>query len=323
MLDKVKFDGKILFVGFGSIAQGTLPLIFKHFNVTASKVQIVTSDFRGKEIAEEFKVELIVKPLKKDNFQDILDGLLEKGDFLVNLSVDVCSVSLASFCQNKQVFYLDTCIEPWVGGYEDENKTLSERSNYWLRESALKLKKENSTTAVITHGANPGLVSHFTKQALLNIAKDSGKTVQPKNKLEWAELANSLGVKVIHVAERDTQVSSIQKKEDEFVNTWSVDGFISEGAFQPAELGWGSHELKIPTEGKKHDFGNQSSIYLERPGMNTRVKTWVAGFESQVGYLVTHSESISLSDFLTLKKDDKIIYRPTVHYAYHPVSLKN
>ena len=29
-------------------------------------------------------------------------------------------------------------------------------------------------TAVLTHGANPGLVSHFVKQALLNIAGDTG-----------------------------------------------------------------------------------------------------------------------------------------------------
>ncbi len=29
-------------------------------------------------------------------------------------------------------------------------------------------------TAVLTHGANPGLVSHFVKQALLNIARDTG-----------------------------------------------------------------------------------------------------------------------------------------------------
>jgi homospermidine synthase len=26
-----------------------------------------------------------------------------------------------------------------------------------------------------------------------------------------------------------------------FVNTWSVEGFVSEG-LQPAELGWGTHE---------------------------------------------------------------------------------
>ncbi len=47
----------------------------------------------------------------------------------------------------------------------------------------------------------------------------------------------NLGVRVIHIAERDTQIANIPKQAGEFVNTWSVDGFIGEGS-QPAELGW-------------------------------------------------------------------------------------
>jgi homospermidine synthase len=36
------------------------------------------------------------------------------------------------------------------------------------------------------------------------------------------------------------------------------------------------------------------------------------------GFLITHGESISISDFLTLRQNDRVTYRPTVHYAYHP-----
>ena len=50
---------------------------------------------------------------------------------------------------------------------------MSRRSNYALRETMLKLvpKYRGGPTAVIAHGANPGLVSHFVKQALVNLAK--------------------------------------------------------------------------------------------------------------------------------------------------------
>ncbi len=58
-----------------------------------------------------------------------------------------------------------------------------------------------------------------------------------------------LGVKVIHCAERDTQVADPRKRRFEFVNTWSVDGFIGEGS-QPCELGWGSHEKHFPPDGQ-------------------------------------------------------------------------
>ena len=87
----------------------------------------------------------------------------------------------------------------------------AKRTNYALREEALALRPGNARapTAVITHGANPGLVSHFVKQALLNIAGDLASTPAiPKSRAEWGDLARRLGVKVIHIAERDTQVST-------------------------------------------------------------------------------------------------------------------
>ena len=133
-----------------------------------------------------------------------------KGDFLVNLSVEVASTALVEFCQEKGALYIDTCIEPWPGGYTDPNLSVSRRSNYALRETmlALKPKYEGGPTAVIAHGANPGLVSHFVKQALVNLAKDTGlDAATPTTREGWGQLARDLGVKVIHIAERDTQVS--------------------------------------------------------------------------------------------------------------------
>jgi hypothetical protein len=85
------------------------------------------------------------------------------------------------------------------------------------------------------------MVSHFVKQALLNIARDCGRAVDaPNDRAGWARLAQRSASRSIHIAERDTQVSAEPPKAaGEFVNTWSIDGFVGEGC-QPAELGWGS-----------------------------------------------------------------------------------
>ena len=78
------------------------------------------------------------------------------------------------------------------------------------------------------------------------IATDLGlKFNEPKTREEWARLAKKAGVKGIHIAERDTQRAKNPKPMDVFVNTWSVEGFLSEG-MQPAELGWGTHEKWMP-----------------------------------------------------------------------------
>jgi homospermidine synthase len=314
----VAFDGRLVMLGFGSIGQGVLPLILRHVDIPAERMRIVSGDERGREVAAAYGVDFTVLPLTRANFRQVLTPLLQAGDFLLNLSVDVASVALIELCRESGVLYLDTCIEPWAGGYTDPSLTPSQRSNYALRESALALAGGSGPTAVLTHGANPGLVSHFVKQALLNIAIDTGvDTAVPADRPGWAALSQALGVKVIHIAERDTQTASYAKQPGEFVNTWSIDGFVGEGC-QPAELGWGTHEKGLPADGFRHDFGCDAAVYLLRPGASTRVRTWTPMAGPLHGFLITHNESISIADYYTVMDGATVTYRPTVHYAYHP-----
>ncbi len=318
-MNNVVFRKKIVILGFGGIGQAILPLLFRHLHLTSEQVVLLTKNTNGQAEAEHYHVKLVEIEITPENYQAVLTSHLQSGDFLLNLSVDVSSVALIAFCQKMNVLYLDTCIEPWAGGYTNPSLSPSHRSNYALRETALALKKNQHTpTAILTHGANPGLVSYFVKQALMNIAKDNQLDIEvPRTQSEWALLSQRLNIKAIHIAERDTQIASLRKRQNEFVNTWSVKGFISEGS-QPAELGWGTHEQCLPADGNHHDFGCQSAIYLNRPGAATRVRTWTPAANSFHGFLITHGESISIADYFTLKKDNAVLYRPTVHYAYHP-----
>jgi homospermidine synthase len=322
MFDKkhVAFPGRLVIVGFGSIGQGVLPLLLRHLEIDPNQITIITAEPRGHAVAAEYGIRFIETALTHQNYREILESRVGRGDFLLNVSVDVSSVALIEFCQNNDALYLDTCIEPWPGGYTDPSLPPAARSNYALRESALALRARypSGPTAVLTHGANPGLVSHFVKQALIDLAQASGLGPSvPSERTDWALLAEQLGVKVIHIAERDTQVAAIPKEPGEFVNTWSIDGFVSEGS-QPAELGWGTHERHFPKDGRRHDFGCGAAIYLLRPGAATRVRSWTPLEGPYHGFLITHGESISIADYLTLRDGDCVRSRPTCHYAYHP-----
>ena len=312
MIKHVEFTGRLVIAGFGSIGQGVLPLILRHLEIAPAQISVLTGDARGAAVAAACGVDFRVAPLTRETYRATLAPMLGAGDFLLNLSVDVSSVALIGLCRELGALYLDTCIEPWAGGYSDPSLSASERSNYALRESALRLGA-SGPTALITHGANPGLVSHFVKQALLDLAGEAA----PETREGWAELAARLGVKVIHIAERDTQIADVAKQRGEFVNTWSIDGFVSEGC-QPAELGWGTHETSWPADARTHDFGSGAAIYLDRPGAATRVRSWTPLEGPFHGFLVTHSESISIADAYTHRAGDKVLWRPTVHYAYHP-----
>jgi len=318
-----RFDGPIVMIGFGSIGRGTLPLIERHIGFDRSKFCVIAPDDSDRGLLDDRRLRFVHTAVTTENYRELLAPLLTAGPgrgMMVNLSVNTSSVDLMAFAKDIDAFYIDTVVEPWPGLYTDRSLSASARSNYALREGVLALRRSRpgGITAVSCCGANPGMVSWMVKQALLDVAHDIGMTHdEPATREEWARLMWRIGVKGIHIAERDTQRARAPKPPGKFVNTWSVEGFIAEG-LQPSELGWGTHEKTLPPGARRHDFGCDAAIYLQRPGAGTRVRSWTPTMQAQHGWMITHNESISIADYFTARQDGNVVYRPTCHYAYHP-----
>ncbi len=317
-----RIDGPIVMIGFGSIGQGTLPLIERHFTYDPHQVTVIDPSDAHRTFLEQRGVQFVHTALTPENYDQILRGIFAGGrGFCVNLSVDTGSLDILRLCRALGVLYIDTVVEPWAGHYFDLGLPPEERTNYALREivGAEKRAHPGGTTAVSCCGANPGMVSWLLKEALLRLATDLGTApaAPPADREDWAGLMQSLGVKGVHIAERDTQAGRDAKPLHCFVNTWSVEGFVSE-SFQPAELGWGTHETWFPPNGHRHQGGCRAAIYLDTPGLLTKVHTWTPEGGPQYGFLVTHNEAISISDYFTVGQGDFPAFRPTCHYAYHP-----
>jgi homospermidine synthase len=336
--------GPIVMIGFGSVGRGTLPLIERHFSFDRRRMVVIDPDDCHRKLLDERGIGFVQCAVTRENYRDLLTTLLTDGGgqgFCVNLSVDTSSLDIMTLCRDLRVLYIDTVVEPWAGFYDNANAGPAGRSNYRLRETIVKAKQQNpgGTTAVSCCGANPGMVSWLVKEALLNVAVDLGLEFdEPTTRTEWARLMATVGVKGVHIAERDMQRSKTPKKMGVFVNTWSVDGFLSEGLQQPAELGWGTHETCLPDLGRRHETNKGAAasavpaIYLLQAGAKTRVRSWCPTPGPQYGFLVTHNESISIADYFTVKdgidepnngsrstsSGGKVMYRPTCMYAYHP-----
>ncbi|WP_342076374.1 saccharopine dehydrogenase NADP-binding domain-containing protein [Yoonia sp. SS1-5] len=315
-----QIDGHIVMIGFGSIGKGTLPLIQRHFSYDAAKFSVIDPNPDSGPFLAAQGITHHQIALTPENYREVLGGLFPDGKgFCVNLSVDTSSLDLMKFCREIGVLYIDTVVEPWAGFYFDTTDN-AERTNYALRQTVRDEKAANpgGTTAVSCCGANPGMVSWFVKEGLMTLVKDLGRTdPMPQDRAGWGALMQDLGVKGVHIAERDTQARAKPRPRDVFVNTWSVEGFIAEG-FQPAELGWGTHEKWMPETAHRYDTGCQSAIWFERPGAITRVHTWCPTPGPQFGFLVTHNESVSIADYFTVGDPANPAFRPTCHYAYHP-----
>jgi homospermidine synthase len=318
-----RIDGPVVIVGFGSIGRGSLPLIERHLVFDAAQMTVIDPSPACKAFLAQRRIHHLPLALTAQNHAQVLAGLFPSErsgpGFLVHLSVDTSSLDLMRWCRAHGVLYIDTVVEPWAGFYFDTHDNAA-RTNYALRQAVRdeKCRHPGGPTAVSCCGANPGLVSWLVKEALLRLAADLCQPVQaPAEREEWARLMQQLGVKGVHIAERDTQARRLPRPRGCFVNTWSVDGFIAE-SLQPAELGWGTHERWFPEEGHRHTHGCGAAIWIGRPGGITRVHSWCPAAGPQFGYLVTHNEAISISDYYTVGDPAAPAYRPTCHYAYHP-----
>jgi homospermidine synthase len=331
------FSHKILVIGYGAVSKCTLPLLFRHIDLPFSYVTIIDAIDMSKDpqLMEWNKkgVQYVNQQITPDNLHEVLSKYVEKGSIILDLAWNIDTLTMLQWCNEHSVLYMNTSVEVWDPYCTPHEKSIEEKTLYWRQMSirkAIASWKENSTTAIVDHGANPGLISHFTKQGLVDIAstalKDdlisSDKIPAIETALSeqnFAHLAMDLGVKVIHCSEHDQQVVTRPKNLDEFVNTWSVEGLIEEG-MAPAELGWGTHEGNLPDLAHVPKSGPKNQIFLAQMGINTWVRSWIPSQEI-LGLLIRHGEAFGLSENLTVRsKEDPetVIYRPTVHYAYMP-----
>lgn len=326
------YSGRVLVLGAGSVSQCTVPLLIS--DLVVSPKQITVLDFVDNRQRYEQPlaqgITYVTDTVTQANLSDLLGAHLGTGDLLLDLAWNIDCNEIVGWCHDHGVLYLNTSVEEWDPYGGAQSRPPLERTLFHRHMKLRGLRdtwKDNGPTAVVEHGANPGLVSHWTKQALFEIGSAAvadgiaGPGVDDALAAEdYAALAETLGVKVIHVAERDTQISNEPKRVNEFVNTWSIAGFHEEGV-APAELGWGTHEKTLPPHAYVHTAGPANQICIAQPGATTWVRSWVPDYET-IGMVIRHGEAFTITEHLsTYNPDGSARYRPTVHYAYCPTDL--
>ncbi len=313
--------GRVIVIGHGTISKCFLDMLMaqglhQSFQITVANAE-PASDIEGSNWYKYVQCKLEEKSYKRQ-----LPELADRGDIIVNLSVSVNCLDIAGWCQDHGVVYIDTAFEPWDGDIFEESLPPVQRTVYWYHSEARAVAKENwadgGPTAVFGHGANPGLVSHFVKAALIEAAKSLDVFDQvPSCQSDWALLSEKLDIRAIHFSERDTQVSPVPRRPGEFHNTWSPVGFIEE-ASRPSEFGFGTHEKSEHKLMCEHESGPRNARYIPQPSCHVRLQSWVPKGGAISGMLLPHSECITISEYLTVERDGNATYRPTVAYSYLP-----
>ncbi|HXH28249.1 MAG TPA: saccharopine dehydrogenase NADP-binding domain-containing protein, partial [Candidatus Polarisedimenticolia bacterium] len=160
---------QILVIGYGAIGTAFLPLLLERLPGSADRITILDRVDRRRVLRPflERGVRFEQITITKDRHREQLQERLGRGDLLIDLASYIDTLALVQFCQERDVLLLNSSVERW---YEDE--VLTQRADQGLLYPRLwrisrwlsRHGRDGGPTAVIDHGANPGLVSHFVKQ---------------------------------------------------------------------------------------------------------------------------------------------------------------
>jgi homospermidine synthase len=318
-------------LGYGAIATAALPRILARLSLPPGRVTVLDrADRRGALrdfIQRGVRFERV--NLTRDNCEAVLRARLQPGDLLIDLASHIDTLQLLQACRERGVRFLNTSIECWLPGDGDGRRderlltTRMRRVEEWMAARG----GAPGPTAVIDHGANPGIVSHFVRQGLADLAAAALERRLGPARLRaaaaealaagaWGRLAEALRVRAIQVCELDTQATARPRPESEFQSTWSA-STMHEEALTPAELCWGTHEGAAPAGAHVFDDGAGHMVRLPGSGIETWVASWTPG-GSFPAMVIGHDEAYTIGRSLTVATRGRVRYRPTVYFAYLP-----
>ncbi len=306
------FNGSIYLFGYGAIGRPLLYMISKIVKMDYSKITIIDKVNKLDEL--KYFIPLGVKFVKsiidKNTYKTLLKDI-KKNDLIIDCAYNIYTHDFLKLCQEKGCHYINSCIEDWdYKGIVDPIE-YSLHHKHMVIQNLNKSYKNKNYNAIVSMGCNPGNVSIWVKLGL--------EKINEKYKYKYsthAELAQKLGVQVIHVSERDTQRSKIPKRVNEYCNTWSSDGeAYFEEALGCVELSWGTHEKNVPTNVVKLE---DNFMILDQMGLYTYAQSIVPIYGRYIGNIVRHDESHTIGKTLEIRdSSNKITYKPSVYYVYH------
>jgi homospermidine synthase len=173
------FQKKVLFLGYGSVAQCTLPIFVRHLKAPWSNITVLEFEDRAEALAPWMAqgLRFVRERVTPENLDALLGRYLSPGDLLIDLAWNIDCREIVQWCHDRGVLYINTSVEVW-DPYAYETSHPTERTLYYrhmqlrrLRECWAAAGTAPGPTAVVEHGANPGLISHFTRQGLVDIAQ--------------------------------------------------------------------------------------------------------------------------------------------------------
>ena len=111
----IEFKQRILFVGYGAVAECTLPILFKHLKVPARNVTIMDFEDRAAKLARWTAkgVRFVRDRVTRENMGRLLAKHAGRGDLIIDLAWNIDACEILQWCHDHGVKYINTSTELW------------------------------------------------------------------------------------------------------------------------------------------------------------------------------------------------------------------
>lgn len=310
---------RILMLGMGTVQRSLIELLhYKHHKLLKTKEIIcICPENIPKYIYDIIPHLHHIKTLiTSENMTKLLEPLMDNKTLCIDLTVNTDSIKIIELSRKNNTLYINTSIEEYK---KDEIKDPEKETLYYQNIKLNKsLKKVKSNISIFeSTGANPGLISNLTMNAIHKYCEDhKPEYLKYLRENKWAYVASKC-VSMIHCSEKDTQQTHYKAKKNYIYNTWSPAGYISE-AKSPSFI---SSPVPPTPEYKQSKYNEKMYINPDKKSMNCFMKSYIITPDNKVkqiiGRMITHNEVVSMTKLFGTKN-----YTPIISYVYDssPVS---
>lgn len=291
-------------IGYGTIGKCVLDILlldskFIKDNIFPDfqSIKLIVVDAKHKSTEPLYKnVQWVIEKLTNKNVKQFFKKLsLNVGDIVIDLTSCTGTKDIVrEVCQVYNALYVCTALEGWNGYMYPMHKMVTYVG------SLKKKHGKGKSTALLTHGMNPGMVSHFMKKGLQVFTEEEKKMIKNVHitEIDSQKMKNlsDAPVAVHHLTQ------SRPKMSKNIYSTWGPQNFADEMNAVPIHVK------------KKRASKNRKRAYKETtPSMIFDPKT--KSIQPFNGHIVSHEEVFTMNNFL--KQNDygdnhnvAFIYKP-------------
>ncbi len=120
----MKFDGKVLIIGYGSVARCTLPILLKHIRIPHDNITIIDFEDKASALSKWTNegIRYHQQRITRENIGAVLSEHLSPGGLLIDLAWNIETRSMIKWCHDHGVLYINTSLEVWDSVAEIESK---------------------------------------------------------------------------------------------------------------------------------------------------------------------------------------------------------